>query len=96
MPDRRCVLLVYLGLIGLIAVVVTCADKRAAVRHRRRVPESTLLLLAALGGSLPMLVTMRCIRHKTRKPKFMVGIPLILLAQLLLAGCILFWKKGWI
>lgn len=96
MPPWDRVLLVYSVLIGSIAVIVTCVDKRAAVRHRRRVPEATLLLLAALGGSLPMLVTMCRIRHKTRKPKFMVGIPLILLAQLLLVGGIVFIVKGWI
>ena len=47
-----------------------------------RIPEATLLLLAALGGSVGMFLTMLLIRHKTKKPKFMVGIPVILLLQI--------------
>lgn len=72
---------VYLGLISLIAVAVTVADKIKAKKHRWRVKESTLLIIAALGGSVAMLITMLLIRHKTRHAKFMVGIPLIIAAQ---------------
>lgn len=72
-------------MMNLIAALVTAADKRRARAHRRRVPERTLLLLAALGGSPAMLVTMRIIRHKTRHPKFMIGLPVLLLLQIALA-----------
>lgn len=71
----------YAIMINFIAAAVTVADKRRAKSHRWRVPENTLLLLSALGGSPAMLITMRLIHHKTKHPKFMVGIPLILLAQ---------------
>lgn len=71
----------YAIMINFIAAAVTVADKRRAKNHRWRVPENTLLLLSALGGSPAMLITMRLIHHKTKHPKFMVGIPLILLAQ---------------
>lgn len=47
----------------------------------RRVPEKTLLIISALGGSIAMLITMRAIRHKTQHAKFMVGIPVIILLQ---------------
>lgn len=81
-------LLGYLAGISLVAVIVTVYDKWAAKhRPRHRTPEKTLLVLAALGGSVAMLLTMLTIRHKTRHPKFMVGIPLILAAQIALA----FW-----
>ena len=46
-----------------------------------RTPEKTLLVLSALGGSIAMFVTMLIIRHKTKHVKFMLGIPLIILAQ---------------
>lgn len=51
---------------------------------QRRVPENTLLTIAALGGSIAMLITMRTIRHKTQHMKFMVGIPVIIVLQCLL------------
>ena len=76
------VLIIYLIVINLIAVIVTVHDKLAAVGGRWRVKERTLLLISALGGSPAMYLTMLMIRHKTRKPKFMVGIPVIILIQL--------------
>lgn len=83
-------LAIYLILINLIAVIVTIYDKLCAVKRRWRVKESTLLILSALGGSISMYITMLLIRHKTRHIKFMLGIPLILIFQLLIA--ILIWR----
>lgn len=74
----------YLILISVVSVVVTVWDKISAIAHKRRVPERVLLTLSAIGGSVAMLVTMLSIRHKTRKPKFMIGIPAIILLQLIL------------
>ena len=75
-------LAVYLIIINLIAIVITAHDKLAAIRQRRRVPEKTLMLISALGGALAMYLTMLVIRHKTRKPLFMIGIPVIFLLEL--------------
>lgn len=72
----------YLIIINLFAVIVTVSDKRRAISHRWRVPENTLLLIAALGGSPAMFVTMKLIRHKTQHKKFMFGIPAIIILQL--------------
>ena len=82
-------LYIYLININLIAVIVTIHDKRAAVKGTWRVKENTLLLISALGGSPAMYLTMLLIRHKTRKPKFMVGIPLILIAELIIIYLVL-------
>ncbi|MBQ3264196.1 MAG: DUF1294 domain-containing protein [Ruminococcus sp.] len=75
------ILIVYLIAINLFAVIITVHDKRAAARGHWRVKENTLLLVAALGGSAAMYLTMQLIRHKTRKPKFTVVIPLIFVLQ---------------
>ncbi len=83
-------LFIYLAVISIISVIVTVADKVNAIRHRRRVRERTLLILAALGGSAAMLITMLLIRHKTRHLKFMLGIPLIILAQA--AAIFVLWR----
>ena len=79
----------YLIIINLIAVIVTIHDKRAAVKGTWRVKENTLLLISALGGSPAMYLTMLLIRHKTRKPKFMVVIPMILIAELIIIYLVL-------
>lgn len=73
----------YFALISVISVAVTCYDKSVSKkRGARRVSEAMLLFLSALGGSLAMLATMLFIRHKTKHVKFMLGIPLIIAAQI--------------
>ena len=71
-------------LINAAGFLIMCLDKRAAIRKTRRVPEKTLLTLAALGGSAGVLLGMLLARHKIRKRKFQLLVPLFLLAQLLL------------
>ena len=76
----------YLLAISIVSIIVCIYDKFAskhATKHRTR--ESTLLLLSALGGSVAMFVTMQLIRHKTKHVKFMLGIPLIIIAQIAIA-----------
>lgn len=72
---------IYAALISTLSVIVTIMDKVRAVKRQWRVPENTLLILSALGGSLAMYLTMLVIRHKTRHIKFMLGIPIIMLFQ---------------
>lgn len=78
-------LCLYLVLINALAFGLMLADKRRARKKLWRIPESTLMATALLGGSLGALVGMYTARHKTRHRKFTVGIPLILAAQLLAA-----------
>ena len=77
-------LTIYLVIINLIAFLTFGADKRRARRDRRRVRESTLFLLAVLGGSAGALLGMYVFRHKTRHWYFCVGIPAILILQIAL------------
>ena len=79
--SRELVIYAWVILANVLALFITIYDKRAAKKRRFRVPESTLLLLAVVGGSGAMLLTMWLIRHKTRRAKFMLGIPAILLLQ---------------
>ena len=73
--------LIYFVVISLVSVIITVYDKKAAKSGKRRIRESTLLLLSALGGSLAMYITMKKIRHKTKYKKFMIGIPVIMILQ---------------
>ena len=79
------ILLVSLFLMNAAGFLVMFADKHKARRGHWRIPERTLLLIAALGGSLGSLLGMYLFHHKTRHPKFTVGIPLILVLQIFLA-----------
>ena len=77
------IILCYFAIISLISMIVCIYDKKVSKKNRveLRTPEKTLLLLSALGGSVAMFITMLIIRHKTKHVKFMLGIPLIMIAQ---------------
>ena len=76
----------YLLLINAIGLLIMCIDKLLAKKQARRVPERTLLWVAALGGSFGSLLGMMLARHKTRKPKFYITVPLLLTLQAAAAG----------
>lgn len=78
----------WLVLMNVITFAVFGLDKWKAKRKVknasvRRVPEKTLLLLAALGGSIGALLGMKVWRHKTLHTVFRLGVPLILALQIL-------------
>lgn len=85
-------LYIYLGIISLIAIILTLRDKRAAKKRNWRVKERTLLLVSALGGSVAMLLTMLAVRHKTKHAKFMAGIPVIIALQIAAVLAVLHWR----
>ncbi len=80
-------LITYFIAISLMSVIITITDKVAAVRNKKRISEKTLVILSILGGSFAMYLTMATIGHKTRHKKFMIGIPVILVIQVV--ACIL-------
>ena len=79
-------LLIYLLTINALGFWIMLDDKQRARKKSWRIPEATLLTVAILGGSAGCFLGMRLCRHKTRKPKFSIGIPVILLAQVLFLG----------
>lgn len=78
-------ILAYLLLINAAAFFLMLADKRKAKKNLWRIPEATLMLTAALGGSIGALAGMYTFRHKTRHLKFTIGVPAILIVQIALA-----------
>lgn len=82
----KTLLCLYLLIINALGLLIMLADKEKAKKHLWRIPESTLLTVAALGGSVGCYAGMRLFHHKTRKPKFYIGIPVIFAVQVLVAG----------
>ena len=75
-------LLVYLFIVNALGFVLMLADKHKAKKNLWRIPEATLMWVAAIGGSLGSLMGMQLVRHKTRHLKFTLGIPVILALQI--------------
>ena len=74
----------YLLIMNFISIMATVIDKKRAKRGKWRIPENTLMALALLGGAGGMWIAMKLIHHKTKHKKFMWGLPVILLFQILL------------
>lgn len=71
----------YLILVNVLGIVIMYLDKRKARRGAWRIPEGSLLTVAIIGGSIGVFLGMYLFRHKTKKLKFVMGIPLILAFQ---------------
>lgn len=86
---------IYLGLVNLATFAIFGFDKAAAADKRPRVPERTLLALAALGGSPGALLARPVFRHKTRKQPFGAWLILIVFVQVaaIVAGLALWWAR---
>ena len=75
---------VYLLEINVVALVLSAIDQACARKAIWRVSAVTLLLCAVLGGSVGLLLGILLFRHKTKHNRFRIGVPLILLGQLVL------------
>lgn len=73
----------YLLVINGVAFLLYGLDKWLAIEHKSRIRIVTLLLVALLGGSIGALIAMYVFRHKTRKIYFTIGVPLILIMQII-------------
>lgn len=74
----------YLVIINIIGFFLMGLDKRKAKKGKWRIPERTLFLTAAVGGSLGCWMGMYTFHHKTKHWYFTVGMPLIFVAQVCL------------
>ncbi len=84
MSDITKYLIIYLIVINLIAFLVMFLDKRKAKYGKWRIPEQTLFIVALIGGSIGAIAGMYTFRHKTKKLRFSIGFPVILILQILL------------
>ncbi|MBQ7769488.1 MAG: DUF1294 domain-containing protein [Oscillospiraceae bacterium] len=83
---------IYLLAVNALGLLIMHYDKYLAQNNKWRIPEKTLLGIAVMGGSIGCILGMYSARHKTRKPKFTIGLPMILVLQILLF-VLLFYKQ---
>ena len=77
-------LIIYLVMINFVAFLLMGFDKRRARRQAWRIPEKTLFGSALLGGSIGAIAGMQFFRHKTKHLSFQIGMPAILIMQIVL------------
>ena len=76
---------------SILAFALMGIDKWRAASRGWRLPEKTLFITAALGGSLGAILGMQLFRHKTQHWSFKLGMPAILAVQILLALAVSWW-----
>ena len=86
-------IVIYLILINIIAFLAMYIDKRKAKKGKRRIPEKTLFILVGLGGGIGGILVMYLFRHKTKKTRFVIGFPAILIFEVLVVIAILVANK---
>lgn len=79
-------ILTYLLIINILTFIIFGIDKYRARNNDWRIPEATLFLLAIIGGSIGAEIGMHVWHHKTRHLHFVIGIPLILILQVIVFG----------
>ncbi len=84
------ILIIYFIIINLVTFFVFGIDKRKAIKQKWRISEFTLIMLCVIGGSFGGLLGMKVFRHKTKHSKFYIGVPLIIIIQLIICGIILY------
>jgi uncharacterized membrane protein YsdA (DUF1294 family) len=85
------ILIAYLLLINIITLILYGIDKWKAKHNMWRIPEATLIILAAVGGSIGAFAAMKLFHHKTMHKKFYIGVPVIIILQIAL--CLTIYLK---
>ena len=77
-------IIIYLVIINIVGFYMMWSDKRRAKWGKWRIPEQTLFIVTALGGGVGTIAGMYTFRHKTKKLKFTIGLPTILILEIIL------------
>ena len=74
----------YLIIINILSFILYGIDKLKAIKKKERISEKTLILIGILGASIGSLIGMNLFRHKTKKLKFIISLPLILIIHIII------------
>ncbi|WP_145949622.1 DUF1294 domain-containing protein [Paenibacillus sp. Y412MC10] len=79
----------YIAAINLIGFLMMGYDKKQAIRGARRIPEKNLFFISFIGGALGSFLGMRKFRHKTKHQSFVIGIPFLIVVNVVVLGYML-------
>lgn len=85
-------IIIYLIAINIITFLAMFIDKKKAKKGKWRTSEQTLFILVLLGGGIGGIAGMYTFRHKTQKPRFVIGFPVILIFEIIVLAYMLFFK----
>ncbi len=88
-------IILYAVAVNVASLIMMGVDKRRAIKRAWRIPESTLFVLAIIGGSIGSIIGMHLFHHKTRHWYFLYGMPVILALQIVLILALVFSPIQW-
>lgn len=74
----------YLVIINILGLIICFIDKRKAIKNKYRIPENMLMMISLIGGCFGFFLGMILFRHKIRKSKFYISIPLIIIMWIII------------
>ncbi len=77
-------IILYLIIINIMGLLIMLIDKKKAINSKWRIPEKTIFIVTMLGGGIGTIIGMYKFRHKTKKLKFTIGLPVITLSEIVL------------
>ena len=77
-------IVLYFIIVNVIGFFMMGIDKWKAKRNRWRIPENTLFMATVVGGGIGTILGMYVFRHKTKKPIFKIGMPVVLILEITL------------
>lgn len=83
MVNRMDKWIIYIILINLVSLLLMKTDKNRARQRKWRIPEASLWFVSIIGGSLGTWIGMFLFRHKTKHLSFRIGLPLLIIIQVL-------------
>lgn len=75
------VILAFIVIMSISGYFIMFSDKKKSIKNEWRIKESTIFMVALLGGSVGVYLGMRSFRHKTNHTSFALGIPLMIIIQ---------------
>lgn len=77
-------IIIYFIVINLLGFLMMYIDKKKAIKGKWRISEKSLFIVTLLGGGIGTNVGMNMFRHKTKKMRFSIGFPTILIVEIAL------------
>lgn len=88
--EKLTIIAIYYCIINAVGALINIADKRLAIKGKRRISEKLLWVIGIYGGASGSYAAMKAVRHKTKHKKFMVGMPFLIILHAAVIAIIIY------
>lgn len=88
--EKLIIIAIYYCIINAVGALINVADKRLAIKGKRRISEKSLWFIGICGGAAGSYTAMRAVHHKTKHKNFMVGMPFLIILHAAMIAIIIY------